>query len=62
MENEETFVEEQEQTIEVPEMPIEVSQGNDMSNGFDMDFALGNLAPKNNSDGFDMGLDLGLDF
>lgn len=34
-----------------------------MDNGFDMDFGLGNIAPKNNNaDGFDMGLDLGLDF
>lgn len=33
-----------------------------MSDGFDMDFGLGNLAPTNNNDQFDMGLDLGLDF
>ncbi len=33
-----------------------------MDNGFDMDFGVGNLTPKNNDDGFSFGMDLGLDF
>ncbi len=67
MENEQMMdeeqYEEQEEVLEVPEAPIEVNEHNNMSDGFDMDFGLGNIAPKNNnSDGFAMGLDLGLDF
>ena len=59
MTNEETAVEDQEQA---PEEPIEVKQYENMSDGLDMEYGLGDLAPKNNSNGFDMGLNLGIDF
>ncbi len=51
-----------EEPVEVIEAPIEANEEQDMSNGLDMSFGLGDIAPKGNSDGFDMGMDLGLDF
>jgi len=51
----------QQQKDEQAEILLNPETHNNMDQGFDMSFGLGNLQ-KDSGNGFDMGLDLGLDF